>query len=98
VPAARPARVADLTDGSRVPVEFKRPDYPSPGGHTPPSIGVAAAEHAPVIEHTHTRVSKYDNYSFELDRNDIDWSAQDRSRSLDKPIPAYVRVTITPTK
>lgn len=68
------------------------------GGMVCEVVGPDAAGHAPVIESTHTRESRYENYFFELDRNDINWSALDRSRSLDKPIPAYVRVIITPTK
>lgn len=68
------------------------------GGMVCEVMGAAAAGHAPVIESTHTRESQYENYLFELDRNDIDWNALDRTRSLDKPVPAYVRVTITPTK
>ncbi len=68
------------------------------GGMVCEVMGSEAAAHAPIVESTHRRESKYENYSFELDRNDIDWNALDRSRSLDKPIPAYVRVIITPTK
>ncbi len=69
------------------------------GGMVCEVMGPAAAQHAPVIDSSGTRKSLSATYHhFELDRNDIDWAALDRSRSLDKPVPAYVRVTITPTK
>ena len=60
--------------------------------------GADTRQHVGAIESVSTRDSKYEKYRFELDPADIDWSALDRSYSLDHPLPASASVRIIPTK